>query len=67
MNSYWHYAIWSCKKKIDLLLLIFINIYKQYYKMTDIIYTIIVLFKNSEECRRNKQRVEYNKIYWEME
>ncbi len=26
-----------------------------------------MLFKNSEECRRNKQRVEYNKIYWEME
>ena len=35
--------------------------------MTDIIYTIIALFKNSEECRRNKQRAEYNKIYWEME
>jgi len=35
--------------------------------MTDIIYTIITLFKNSEECRRNRQRAEYNKIYWEME
>jgi hypothetical protein len=35
--------------------------------MTDIIYTIITLFKNSEECRRNKQRAEYKKIYWEME
>ena len=35
--------------------------------MSDIIYTIITLFKNSEECRRNKQRAEYKKIYWEME
>ena len=35
--------------------------------MTDIIYTIITLFKNSEECRKNKQRAEYKKIYWEME
>ena len=35
--------------------------------MTDIIYTIITLFKNSEECRRNKKRAEYKKIYWEME
>lgn len=35
--------------------------------MADIIYTIITLFKNSEECRRNKQQAEYKKIYWEME
>ena len=35
--------------------------------MADIIYTIITLFKNSEECRRNKQKAEYKKIYWEME
>ena len=35
--------------------------------MTDIIYTIITLFKNSEECRRNRKRAEYKKIYWEME
>ena len=35
--------------------------------MADIIYTIITLFKNSEECRRNKQKAEYTKIYWEME
>ena len=35
--------------------------------MTDIIYTIITLFKNSEECRRNRKRAQYKKIYWEME
>ena len=35
--------------------------------MTDIIYTIITLFKNSEECRRNKDKANYQKYYWEMQ
>ena len=35
--------------------------------MTDIIYTIITLFKNAEECRRNKDRANYKKYYWEMQ
>lgn len=35
--------------------------------MADIIYTIIVLFKNSEECRRNRDQAKYKQQYWEME
>ncbi len=35
--------------------------------MLDIIYTIIVLFKNSEECRRNRDQAKYKQQYWEME
>jgi len=35
--------------------------------MADIIYTIITLFKNSEECRRNKDKAKYQENYWEMQ
>lgn len=35
--------------------------------MADIIYTIIVLFKSSEECRKNRDQAKYKQQYWEME
>lgn len=34
--------------------------------MADIIYTIIALFKNSEECRKNKEMAQYRQRYFEM-
>ena len=34
--------------------------------MADIIYTIIVLFKNSEEKRKNREAAKYRERYWEM-
>ena len=34
--------------------------------MADIIYTIIVLFKNSEEKRKNREAEKYREQYWEM-
>lgn len=34
--------------------------------MADIIYTIIVLFKNSEESRKNKEVAKYREQYWKM-
>jgi len=34
--------------------------------MSDIIYALIVLFKNSEEKRKNREAAKYREQYWEM-
>ena len=57
----WQTIRYMCMcEKLNLCLCLYTNI------MADIIYTLIVLFKNSEECRKNRDRERYKKHYQDM-